>query len=99
MFQAGTVKEQRKKHALKYRPFLKDFSTQVEFSMKILLKTFNKKKKSFFFLRLDLYLQKNKISPSGWEKREKKCSEPVQPQRKNAVVLKLPILLKSASQK
>lgn len=42
------MKEQRKKHALKYRPFLKDFSTQVEFSMKIPLKTFNKKKTNFF---------------------------------------------------
>lgn len=93
------MKEQRKKHALKYRPFLKDFSTQVEFSMKIPLKTFNKKKTNFFFLRLDLYLQKNKVSPLGWEKGEKKCSEPVQPQRNNVVVLKLPILLKSASQR
>lgn len=63
------------------------------------LKIFNKKKKHIFFLRLDLYLQENKISPLGWEKGEKKYSEPVQPQRNNAVVLKLPILLKSASQK
>lgn len=58
MFQAGTVKGQRKKHALKYRPFLKDFSTQVEFSMKILLKTFNKKKKSFFFSQIGPVLAK-----------------------------------------
>lgn len=52
------MKEQRKKHALKYRPFLKDFSTQVEFSMKILLKTFNKKKKSFFFSQIGPVLAK-----------------------------------------
>lgn len=36
--------------------------------MKVPLKTFNKKKKSFFSLRLNLYLQENKISPLGWEK-------------------------------
>lgn len=91
-------KEQRKKHALKYSPLLKDSSTQAEFSMNVSLKNFNKKK-TLFFLRQDLYLQENKICPLGWEKGEKKCSEPVQPQRNNAVVLKLPILLKSASQK
>lgn len=93
------MKEQRKKHALNYSPLLKDLSTQVEFSMKASVKTFNEEKKIIFFLRLDLYLQENKISPLGWEKGEKKCSGPVLPQRNNAVILKLPILLKSASQK
>lgn len=42
------MKEQRKEHALKYSPFLKDLRTQVEFSM-VSLKTFNKKKKLLFF--------------------------------------------------
>lgn len=92
------MKEQRKKHTLKYSPFHKDLSTHVEFSMKVSLKTFNK---SGFFFSPDWTCTCKKIKPSplGWEKGEKKCSEPIQPQRNNAVVLKLPILLKSASQK
>lgn len=43
-------KEQRKKHALKYSPLLKDSSTQAEFSMNVSLKNFNKKK-TLLFLR------------------------------------------------
>lgn len=59
------MKEQRKKHALKYRPFLKDFSTQVEFSMKIPLKTFNKKKAIFFFSDWTCTCKKIKSLPWG----------------------------------
>lgn len=40
------MKEQRKKCIPKYTPFLKDLSTQIEFLMKVSLKTFNK---IFFF--------------------------------------------------
>lgn len=58
------MKEQRKKCIPKYTPFLKDLSTQIEFLMKVSLKTFNK---IFFFLRLDLYLQQNKILSLGVE--------------------------------
>lgn len=48
-------------------------------------------------LRVELQLQQNSICPQ--EKGQKKCSESVQPQRNNAVVLKLPIFQKSARQK
>lgn len=49
------MKEHRKKCVLKYSPFLKDLSTHVEFSIKIFLKTFNKKK-TFSLPKLNLYL-------------------------------------------